>query len=151
MIDLKKCYYQVRIAEGDKPKIVCLIRYGAFDCLVMPFVLTNAPTTFCMLMKNIFHSYLDQCIVVYLDDKVIYNSTLEEHVEHLRKVFKVLWENHLYVKWEKREFAQHEVHFLGRVFSQGDRRMDEEKIQAIHEWEAPTKVTKLQSFFGISN
>ena len=56
----------------------------------MPFGLTNAPTMFCTLMNKIFHPYLDKLVVVYLDDIVIYSNTLKEHVEHLRKVFKIL-------------------------------------------------------------
>ena len=89
-LDLRSGYYQVRIAEGDKPKTTCVTKYGSFEFLVMPFGLTNAPTTFCILMNKIFHSYLDKFVVVHLDDIVIYSSTLKEHAEHLRKVFKIL-------------------------------------------------------------
>ena len=87
-------------------------------------------------------------MVVYLDDIVIYSDTLEEHVMHLKKVFKILRDNQLYVKREKCEFAQPKVHFLGHVISQGELRMDEEKVKAIRDWEAPTKVTELRSFLG---
>lgn len=73
----------------------------------MPFGLTNAITTFYTLMNKIFHPYLDQFVVVYLDDIIIYSNTLEEHIEHLRIVFQFLRENHLYVKWKMCEFTQH--------------------------------------------
>uniref|UniRef100_A0A3Q7EB66 Reverse transcriptase domain-containing protein n=1 Tax=Solanum lycopersicum TaxID=4081 RepID=A0A3Q7EB66_SOLLC len=119
-MDLRKGYYQVRIAEGDEPK-----------------------TT------SILHPYLDQLVVVYLDDIVIFSNTSEEHVEHLRKVFKILRVNQLYVKREKCEFAQPKVHFLGHIITQGELRMDEAKIRAIQEWEAPKKVTELRSFLGL--
>ena len=78
-------------------------------------------------MNEILHPYLDQFVVVYLDDIVIYSDTLEEHVVHLKKVFKILRENQLYVKREKCEFAQPKVHFLGHIISQGELRMDEAK------------------------
>uniref|UniRef100_A0A3Q7IZA9 Reverse transcriptase domain-containing protein n=1 Tax=Solanum lycopersicum TaxID=4081 RepID=A0A3Q7IZA9_SOLLC len=141
-MDLWKGYYQVCIAEGDEPKTACMNKYGAYEWLVMPFGLTNTPTTFRTLMNEILHPYLDQFVVVYLDDIVIYSNTLEERVEHLRK---------LYVKRKKCEFAQLELHFLGHVISQGELRMDEAKIRVIQEWEAPTKVTELRSFLGLAN
>ncbi|KAL0554452.1 hypothetical protein IC582_008373 [Cucumis melo] len=98
-LDLRSGYYQVRIAEGDEPKTTYITRYKAFEFLVMPFGLTNAPTTFCTLMNQVFHEYLDKFVVVYLDDIVVYNTTIEEHSDHLQK------ENQLYVKREKCSFA----------------------------------------------
>ncbi|KAL0533706.1 hypothetical protein IC582_027747 [Cucumis melo] len=105
-LDLRSGYYKVRIAEGDEPKTTCVTRYGAFEFLVMPFGLTNAPATFCKLMNQVFHEYLDKFVVVYLDDIVVYSTTMEEHRDHLQKVFQKLRENQLYVKREKCSFAQ---------------------------------------------
>ena len=96
----------MQIADGDKPKTICVTRYGAFMFLVMPFGLTNAPATFCTLMNQVFHEYLDKFVVVYLDDIVVYSVTMEEHKEHLAKVFQKLRDNQLYVKREKYSFAQ---------------------------------------------
>ena len=75
---------QVRIAQGDEPKIACVTRYGSYEFLVMPFGLTNAPTTFCNLMNNVVFNYFDDFVVVYLDDIVIYSRSLEEHVNSLK-------------------------------------------------------------------
>ena len=61
----------------------------------------------------IFHLYLDGFIVVYLDDIVYYSKTIEEHLEHLRKVFEVLKDNELFIKKKKNSFADEEVMFLG--------------------------------------
>ena len=83
----------MRIAEGDEPKNTCITRYGYYEFLVMPFGLTNAPATFCTLMNKIFHPFLDKFMVVYLDDIVIYSNSLEEHVDHLREVFRLLSQN----------------------------------------------------------
>ena len=97
-LDLRSRYHQVRIATGDKEKTSCVTRYGAFDWLIMPFGLTNALATFFTLMNHVFQEYLDNFVVVYLDDIVVYSKTLEEHQEHLRKVFAKLREHHLFVK-----------------------------------------------------
>lgn len=130
-LDLRSGYYQVRIAEGDEQKTTCVTQYGAYEFLVMPFSLTNAPATFCM--NKIFHQYLDQFIVAYLDDIVIYSKTLEEHVNHLWIVFKLLKENELYVKKEKCSFAKVEVYFLSHNIKEGKLYMDEAKVKAIQE------------------
>ena len=106
----------------------------------MPFDLTNAPATLCTLMIKTFHPFLDKFVVVYLDDIVIYSNTLEEHVDHLRKVFKLLRQNGLYVKKEKCSFSLGEVGFLGHRVKDGKLMMDESKIKAIQEWDLPTKV-----------
>uniref|UniRef100_A0A3Q7EW80 Reverse transcriptase domain-containing protein n=1 Tax=Solanum lycopersicum TaxID=4081 RepID=A0A3Q7EW80_SOLLC len=112
---------------GDEPKTACVTRYGAFDWLLMPFGLTSAPATFCTLMNKLFHSYMDQFIVIYLDDIVVYSNNKEDHVENLCKVFKVLRDNELYVKQEKCSFAQPTFHFLGHTISHGEIQMDSDK------------------------
>ena len=83
-LDLRSGYWQVRIAEGDEEKTTCVTRYGSFQFLVMPFGLTNAPATFCNLMNDVFHDFIDHFVVVYLDDIVVYSESLEDHVSHLR-------------------------------------------------------------------
>jgi hypothetical protein len=130
-IDLRLRYYQIRIAEGDEEKITCRTRYGSYEFLVMPFGLTNAPATFCTLMNDIFREWLDDFVVVYIDDILIYNSSLEKHVEHLRKVFQRLRENKLYAKLEKCEFGVTEVDFVGHRITQEGLKMDDHKVKAI--------------------
>ena len=114
-LDLRAGYWQVRIAEGDEGKTTCVTRYGAYEFLVMPFSLTNAPATFCNLMNDILNEYIDRFVVVYLDDIVIYSKTLEDHLMHLRKVFSRLREHQLFVKKEKCEFSRKEIMFLGQI------------------------------------
>ncbi|CAL1369853.1 unnamed protein product [Linum trigynum] len=130
---------------------MALTRYGSYEFLVMPFGLTNAPATFCTLMNQVFEPFLDRFVVVYLDDIVVYSKTLDEHAEHLRQVFQVLCDNELYVKREKCTFAATEVPFLGHVIGGGKLKMDGAKVQAIQEWEPPTRVPELRSFLGLAN
>ncbi|KAA0060640.1 uncharacterized protein E6C27_scaffold22G005260 [Cucumis melo var. makuwa] len=149
--NLRSGYYQVRIAEGDEPKTTCVTRYGAFEFLVMPFGLTNAPATFCTLMNQVFHEYLDKFVVVYLDDIVVDSTTMEEHRDHLQKIFQKLKENQLYVKREKCSFAQERINFLGHVIECGRIGMEEGKIAAIRDWAMPKSVSELRSFLGLAN
>ncbi len=150
-IDLRSGYYQIKIAEGDEEKTACRTRYGSYEFLVMPFGLTNAPATFCTLMNDIFRKWLDDFVVVYIDDILIYSSSLEEHAEHLRKVFQRLRENKLYVKFEKCEFGVMEVDFLGHRITQEGLMMDDHKIKAILDWEPPKSVPALISFLGLAS
>ena len=75
------------VAEGDEAKTTCVTWYGSFEFLVIPFILTNTPATFCNLMNDVLFDFLDSFVVVYLDDIVTYISTLEDHLVHLEKVF----------------------------------------------------------------
>ena len=117
----------------------------------MLFGLTNAPTTFCTLMNQVFKDYLDKFVVVYLDDIMVYSSILEEHAHHLRLVFEALRKEQLYVKREKCSFAFKEVSFLGHWIGSGCIWMDGEKVVAIKAWTQPNKVPELCSFLGLAN
>jgi hypothetical protein len=150
-LDLRSGYWQVRVADGDEHKTTCVTRYGSYEFLVMPFGLTNAPATFCNLMNDVLYDFLDNFVVVYLDDIVIYSRGIEDHVTHLSKVLSRLREYELYVKREKCEFAKAEIMFLGHLIGEGQVKMDPRKIQAIVEWSAPKSVPELRSFLGLAN
>ena len=82
-LDLQHVYHLVCIADGDEWKTSFHTRYGFFEWLVMPFSLTNAPATFQCFVNSIFANMLDVCIVVYLDDILIYSSNLASHCKHI--------------------------------------------------------------------
>jgi hypothetical protein len=102
-------------------------------------------------MNDIFREWLDDFVVVYIDDILIYSSSLEEHAEHLHKVFQRLRENKLYAKLEKCEFGVTEVDFLGHRITQEGLMMDDHKVKAILDWEPPKSVPALRSFLGLAS
>ena len=92
-IDLRLGYHQVHIHANDIPKTAFRTRFGHYEFLVMPFGLTNALATFMALMDSVLRPYLGKFVIVFLDDILVYSTTLDEHKEHLRKVFQLLREN----------------------------------------------------------
>jgi hypothetical protein len=101
-------------------------------------------------MNNIFREWLDNFVVVYIDDILIYSGSLEEHVEHLWKVFQRLRENKLYAKLEKCKFGVMEVDFFGHRITQEGLKMDDHKVKAILDWEPPKSVLALRCFLGLA-
>jgi hypothetical protein len=102
-IDLRLGYHQVQIKGEDIHKTAFWMMYGHYEFVVVPFGLTNAPTTFMCLMNNILSKFLDKFVLVFIDDILIYSKNREEHEENLRLVLQVIREHHLYAKFDKCE------------------------------------------------
>ena len=115
----------------------------------MPFGLTNAPATFQRMMNGILAPYLRSFAQVYLDDIIIYSKNVETHVDHVRKVLKLLRKNKLFCKLTKCTFAKDEVEFCGFLVSKHGIRTQPEKVQLIQKWPTPKDVSELKSFLGL--
>ena len=115
MIDLCAGYHQLRVRDTDIPKIAFRTRYRHFEFMVMPFGLTNALVAFMDLMHRVFQPYLDQFVVVFVDDTLIYSQSEWEHEYHLRIVLPLLRDHQLYAKFSKCEFWLTKVRFLGHM------------------------------------
>ena len=150
MIDLHIGYHQLRVREIDIPKIAFRTRYGHFKFTVMPFGLMNAPAAFMDLMHRVFQPYIDQFVVVFVDDILIYSQSEWEHEYHLRIMLHLLRDHQLYAKFNKCEFWLTEVRFLGHMVLASGVSMDPEKVEAVMNWERPKSVFEIRSFLGLA-
>ncbi|GBG76747.1 hypothetical protein CBR_g22963 [Chara braunii] len=149
-LDLKSGYHKISIRPNDRYKSVFKTRYGHFEWVVMPFGLTNAPATFQATMTNEFRAMLDRFVMVYLDDILVYSRTLEDHLEHLRRVLETLRRAKYKANHDKCEFVWQELEYLGHFVTLEDISPLSDKIQAIQEWLEPRNVTDVRSFLGLA-
>jgi hypothetical protein len=95
-LDLRSGYYQIRVKDDDVPKTCIRARYGSFEFLVIPFGLTNAPSAFQALMNDVFREFLDEFVMVYLDEIIIYSKSERHHLQHVETVLQKLSNHDLY-------------------------------------------------------
>ena len=150
-IDLASGYHQIRVREEDIPKTAFNTRYGQFEFLVMPFGLCNAPATFQSLMNRVLQGYVDDFVLVYLDDILIYSETEHQHLDHLTAVLQRLRDHKLYARPHKCSFLQTEIRWLGHVIGHGRVQVDPDKTTAIRDWPTPRNLTELRSFVGLAS
>jgi len=117
----------------------------------MLFGLTNAPVVFQRFMNNIFSDLLDVCVMIYLDDILIYSNNMSKHHQHVKEVLKHLCKASLYAKAEKCEFHSESVEYLGYILSPSGLTMSDKKVKIIQDWPEPKKVKDIQSFLGFAN
>ncbi|KAK3561329.1 hypothetical protein QTP86_030628 [Hemibagrus guttatus] len=117
----------------------------------LPSGLTNAPAVFQSLINEVFQDILGKWVIAYIDDILVYLTSLEEHVCHVRDVLSRLQQNHLYVKPEKFEFHRTTITFLGYVILWQGVEMDLTKVHVVTEWPNPTTIKELQRFLGFAN
>jgi len=117
----------------------------------MPFGLSNTYSTFQHFINDLFSDMLDVCVVIYLDNILIYLENLDNHQKYVKEILGQLKGNRLYVSLEKREFHRDQVEFLNYILSLEGLQMDEDKVQVICEWLNLYQLKDVQSFLGFAN
>jgi hypothetical protein len=148
-IDLCSGYHQIKIRPCDIPKTAFSTRYGLYEFLVMSFGLTNAPAYFMYLMNFVFMTELDNFVVVFINDILIYSKNEKEHAKHLRIVLQRLRDHKLYAKFSKCEFWLTSVKFLVHTISKDGISVDSSKVQEVMDWRPPKSVHQIRSFLGL--
>ncbi|KAI2657358.1 Transposon Ty3-I Gag-Pol polyprotein [Labeo rohita] len=147
-LDLRNAYSLIRIWEGDEWKTAFSTTTGHYEYSIMPFGLVNSPCVFQTFVNDIFRDILNQWVIIYIDDILIFSDTRDLHVQHVRAVLQRLIDNQLNIKFEKCEFHQTVTSFLGYIISAEGVAMDERKVNAVLRWPQPTTVKELQRFLG---
>ena len=150
-LDMASGFHQIAMNAIDQHKTAFSTPFGLFEYKRMPMGLCNSPANFQRLMQHIFNDLVFQILLIYLDDLIIYSSTLEEHVERLEKTVMRLKEHGLKLKGNKCHFFKEEVNYLDYAISAKGVATDKGKIEVVENWPQPQTVKDLRSFLGFSS
>ena len=150
-MDLRSGFWQVEMEPHSREHTAFITYGGLYEFLVLPFGLTNAPSTYQRLMECVLRNLTYKICLIYLDDILVYSKTFDEHLCHLRQVFDRLRHANLKLKPSKCKFACRKVTYLGHVVSQEGVAPDEDKISAVRDFPRPHNVKTVRSFLGLAN
>ncbi|GET63396.1 hypothetical protein GLOIN_2v1765994 [Rhizophagus irregularis DAOM 181602=DAOM 197198] len=148
-LDLASGFNQIEMAEEDIEKTAFICSAGLYEYNVMPFGLTNAPASFQRLMDKVLKEYLNEFVIVYIDDIMIYSENFEDHLKHIKLVLEKLKEASLILKLKKCIFGKTEIEFLGHVVGKNGLKPSPGKVEKIQKLTAPINIKGVRSILGL--
>ena len=150
-LDLARAYHQVEVHPEDRDKTAFVTGRGHhLRFVTMPFGLCNAPGTFQRLMERVLCGLLGRCVLVYLDDIIVYSRTPAEHVDHLGQVLQRIQEHGLKLRPKKCALFQEEVCHLGHIITPTGVAVDPNQVARVQGWEPPTDARQVKAFLGLA-
>ena len=146
--DLVSWFHQIGIHDEDVEKTAFNTQFGAFEWVVMPFGLCNAPSTFQRVVNDVLRDHLRIFLWVYIDDILVFSKDADERQRHLNLVHELLRRHQLFPCIDRSTFFQSRVPFCGYIIDGDEVHMDPEKIKVIRGWPPPTTVHEVRQFIG---
>lgn len=148
-LDLASGFYQVEMDPADIPKTAFNVENGHYEFLRMPMGLKNSPSTFQRVMDNVLKDLQNTICLVYLDDIIVFSTSLQEHMTNLEKVFQKLRDSNFKIQLDKSEFLKLETSYLGHVITKDGIKPNPDKIIAIQNYPIPTTPKEIKQFLGL--
>lgn len=148
-LDLASGFYQIEMSEDSISKTAFSTESGHYEYVRMPMGLKNSPSTFQRIMDDVLRGLINDCCLVYLDDIIVYSTSLEEHLKHLKKVLDRLQESNLKIQLDKSEFLKKEVSYLGHIVTPEGVKPNPIKIKAIQAYPIPKTTKEIKAFLGL--
>ena len=150
-MDVATGYWQIPVHPDDRAKTAFITDDGLFEFNVMSFGLTNGPATFQRYIDAAMSGLKWNCLLVYIDDIIVFSGTFEEHLEALREVLDRLIVAGLPLKASKCHFFQSKLSYLGHIITPQGIEMDPVKVKAIVNMPTPNNSGHVRSFLGMCN
>ncbi|XP_050314887.1 uncharacterized protein LOC126749236 [Anthonomus grandis grandis] len=148
-IDLASGFHQIEMDPESIPKTAFNVEHGHYEYVRMPFGLKNAPATFQRAMDNVLRGLLGKICLVYMDDIIIFSTSLQEHLNNLKLVFERLLSFNMKIQLDKCEFLKKDVEFLGHIITAEGVKPNPRKIEAIKNFKIPNTPKEIKSFLGL--